>query len=113
MSGSLLSVQLPLDGHCALLTDAELTATVGHAVDGVRNFTLATLVRVGCLESLQTLADLDVFVNRHFDVRPFELRFVVVDVAQFDHDPRVRDVILIVIVVFALNPTHDVILKLI
>lgn len=103
MPRSFLSVQLPLNGNGTFLTDAELTAAVGDAVDGVRYFALATLVRVGGFERFQALSDFDVFVHRHFDVGPFELRLVVVDVAQFDDDPRVSDVIFVVIVVFALK----------
>lgn len=102
MSGRLLPVQLPLNGNRALLADAELSAPVRHPVDGVRHLTLAALVRVRGFERLQALAHLHVLVHRHFDVGPFELRLVVVDVAQLDHHPRIRHVILIVIVVFAL-----------
>jgi len=103
MSRSFLPVQLPLNGNGAFLTDAELTAAVGDAIDGVRHFALARLVRVGGFERFQALANFDVFVHRHFDVGPFELRLVVIDVAQFDDDPRVSDVIFVVIVVFTLK----------
>lgn len=105
MPRSFLPVQLPLNGNGPFLTDAELTAAVGDAVDGVRHFALAPLVRVGGFERFQALADFDVFVHRHLDVGPFELRLVVVDVSQFDDNPRVRHVIFVVIVVFALRET--------
>lgn len=103
MPGSFLSVQLPLNGNGPFLTDSELTAAVGYTIDGVRHFALARLVRVSGFECFQAFSDFHVFINRNFDVGPFKLRLVVVDVAQFDDDPRVRDVIFVVIVVFTLN----------
>lgn len=107
MPGRLLPVQLPLNGNRALLADAELPTPIRHPVDGVRHLALAALVRVRGFECLQALAHLYVLVHRHFDVGPFELRLIVVDVTQLDHHPRIRHVVLIVIVIFALWGNTD------
>jgi len=103
MPGSFFPVQLPLNGNGPFLTYAELTASVGDAIDSIWHFALAPLVRVSSFKCFQALADFYVFVHWHFNVGPFKLRFVVVDIAQFDDNPRVRDVIFVVIVVFALE----------
>lgn len=103
MSRSFFSVQLPLNGNCSFLTDTELTSTIGRTVDGIRHLTLSPLIWISGFECFQRFAHLHVLVNRHLDVWSFELRFVVVDVAQFDDHPRVRDVVFIMVVIFALN----------
>lgn len=103
MSRCFFSIKLPLNCDSAFLADQELPPPVRRTVDSKRDSAFTRLVRVTRFESLQRFADLSVFVHRHFDVGPLKLRLVVVDVSQFDHYPRVRHMVLVVVVVFTLR----------
>ena len=61
------------------------------------------MIRIVGSESLQTLADFGVFVDGRLDVGFVEQRLVVVDVAQLDVHPTIGNVILVVVIVFALR----------
>lgn len=102
MSGSLLSIQLSLNGDGTLGINQELSFPVRTPVYGERNLGFTALVGITRLERFQTLAYLGIFVHGHFNVGPLELRLVVVDVTKLDDNPRVSDVILVVVVILTL-----------
>lgn len=106
MSRCFFSIKLPLNCDSAFLADQELPPPVWRTVDSKRDSAFARLVRVTRFESLQRFANLSVLVHRNFDVGPLKLRLVVVDVSQLDHYPRVRHMVLVIVVVFTLR-THS------
>lgn len=103
MSGRLFAVEGALDADSALVVDRELAPAVRGAVDGVRHPAAARLVGVGGLERFERLAHFGVLVDRHLNVGSLKLRLVVVDVTQLDHHPRVRHVVLVIVVVLTLQ----------
>ena len=68
MARSVFAVELSLDVDGAVLRDGELTPPVRRTVDGVRDATLAALVRIGGPERLQT--------QTHFGVLELVLLYV-------------------------------------
>ena len=103
MPGGLLPVEAPLNGHRAVFVDGKLPLTVGTPIDRVEHLALATLVGIRRCERLQAAADTSVLRHRSLDIRLLELRLIIVYVAQLHHHPRISDVVLVVVVVFALR----------
>ena len=107
MPGGLLPVEAPLNGHRAIFVDGELPLTIGTPIDRVEHLALAALIRICGRERLQAASDTSILRHRSLDIRLLELGLIIIYIAQLHHHPRIRDVVLVVVVVFALQNSRQ------
>lgn len=103
MPRSFLTIEASLYRHGAIFIDEELSLSIGTPVDGIRDLTLATLIRISSLECFEAAAYAGVLRHGSLNVSFLELRLIVIDISQFHDHPGIGHVVLVIVIVLTLK----------